>query len=417
MSTQREATALPLDATGIEAVEEAVIADLTGRLGATVSDELTEGGSPARLVRIDLPDGGAGVIKLLVDLPGAVDGHDLDSFRVKIQQIAKVRQDAPGLGDVYTELSDVFYGSNWAAYTMPFYPSRDIAEPLRHGEKPGAHYEPELGTILDTLITHGYLRERTSIGPGHIADVHGDRLSRRFWLLQKYLPAQLTDADRIVINGMVCRNPLHLAQRIIDDPSLTAGVDATWLHYPVHGDLNTRNILVTDERKLANRVGGYRIIDPRGTLGPWDPAYDLSKILFSLSVWDAGLRKGFTIDSARSDEWTVGIRGGNYPEYITAAHGLLPLLRTLPSFRELTAGDAGWESRYLLGHAFHLLAEAACRLSDIKKRTNEDNDTALSPIDLATGHYLYGVLFLENAVQQLEASGSIDHEAALARLA
>lgn len=416
MSAQQEAPALPLEATDIEAVEETVLADLIGRMDAAATEELTEGGSPARLVRVKTADGTDQVVKLLVDLPGAVDGHDLESFRVKIRQIEKIRRDVPELGDVYTGLSGEYYGGQWAAYTMPFYPNRDIAEPLRRGEDPGLRYEPELRTILGDLIGHGYLRERTATGPGNIAEIHGDRLTRRFWLLRRYLPAELTDAERIVVNGISCRNPLRLAQYLIDEPALTAGVDPTHLFYPVHGDLNTRNILVTDEQKARRGEGGYRIIDPRGTLGPWDPAYDLAKILFSFTVWDAGLRKGFEMDST-ADGWTVGIRGGNVPGYVAAAHGLLPLLRSLPQFQELTRDDAGWESRYLLGHAFHLLGEAACRLSDIKKRTNEDDDAALSPVDLATGHYLYGVLFLEDAVRQMELNGTIDHEAALRHLA
>ena len=46
-------------------------------------------------------------------------------------------------------------------------------------------------------------------------------------------------------------------------------------------------------------------------------------------------------------------------------------------------------------------------LSDIKKRTSEVADCALSPVELATGHYLYGVLFLEDAARQLAGHGEI----------
>ncbi|MCF6469296.1 hypothetical protein FAF44_12960 [Nonomuraea sp. MG754425] len=415
MSTQQEIPPLPIGYDGVGEVEDRILADLTARLDGSLVEELTEGGSPARLQRVELP-GGAHVIKLLVDHPGAVDGHDLGSFHVKIRQIEKVRRERAVLGDVYTELSHEFYGDNWAAYTMPFYPNHDIAQPLREDEDPRHRYVPQVRTILLDLVGRGYLSERVPAPPGNIAEVHADRLIRRFRLLREYLPAELTDAERIVVNGVPCRNPLRLAETIVADPSLTAGIDPVHLHYPVHGDLNTRNILVTDEARLAGGDGGYRIIDPRGTLDPWDTAYDLSKILFSFSVWDAGLRKGFALGSVPGGEWTVGIRGGNYPNYVTAAHGLLPLLRSLPGFDELTGQDPGWESRYLLGHAFHLLAEAACRLSDIKKRTNENDSFQLSPIELATGHYLYGVLFLEDAVARLQRDGRVDHDAALAHL-
>ncbi|GAA2230723.1 hypothetical protein GCM10010232_16350 [Streptomyces amakusaensis] len=396
--------------------EDALLAELAGRLGGTLADELTEGGSPARLAKLDLPDGDPQVIKLLVDIPGAVDGHDLESFRVKIQQIEKIRDEIPALRGVYTELSHAFHGENWAAYTMPFYPNQDIAAPLRAGEDIEKRYAPQLRTILSDLIGEGHLRDSAETGPGHISEVHGDRLIRRFWLLQKYLPSSLVDAPEIVVNGVTCRNPLQQAQRLLDDPRLTSGIDPKRLYYPIHGDLNTRNILVTDEAALAGAdTGGYRIIDPRGTLGLWDPAYDLSKILFSFTVWDAGLRKGFRLERQDRD-WQVAIDGGNYPAYRSAADGLLGLLRGLPEFRRLTENDRGWESRYLIGHAFHLLGEAACRLSDIKKRTGEDSEDQLDPVDLATGHYLYGVLFLEDAIRQLEAEGRVDHDAALSHL-
>ncbi|KPI20069.1 hypothetical protein OK074_7618 [Actinobacteria bacterium OK074] len=414
----------PAPAADVGAIEDALLADLAGRLGGGLAEELTEGGSPARLSRLELPGREPQVLKLLVDIPGAVDGHDLGSFRVKIRQIEKILTDLPELRGVYTGLVDEFHGDDWAAYTMPFYANRDIAAPLRDGGDGEAgedsaeavkRYEPQLGVILSDLIGKGYLRSTAETGPGHIAEVHADRLVRRFWLLQKYLPAALVDAATIVVNGIVCRNPLKLAQSLLDAPELTAGVDPGRLYYPVHGDLNTRNILVTDDHALAAGDGGYRIIDPRGTLDHWDPAYDLSKILFSFTVWDAGLRKGFSLDG-QGGEWQVAIEGGNYPGYRTAATGLLGLMRGLPAFRELTGRDPGWESRYLLGHAFHLLGEAACRLSDIKKRTGEDTEDQLDPVDLAAGHYLYGVLFLEDAVRQLETNGRIDHDAALSHL-
>ncbi|MGW8699851.1 hypothetical protein ACWGOK_23405 [Streptomyces eurythermus] len=399
----------------VGAVEDALLGELAERIGGALTEELTEGGSPARLVKLALPGGGFQVVKLLVDIPGAVDGHDLDSFRVKIRQIEKIRAEIPELREVYTELSDEFHGDNWSAYTMPFYANQDIAAPLRAGEDVEKRYAPQLRRILSDLVGQGYLRGSEETAPGHIAEVHADRLIRRFWLLQKYLPGALVDAETITVNGVVCRNPLRLAQTLVDQPGLTAGVDPARLYYPVHGDLNTRNILVLDDAAVSAGRGGYRIIDPRGTLGHWDPAYDLSKILFSFTVWDAGLRKGFRL-AQDAGEWQVAIEGGTYPAYRAAAHGLLGLLRGLPEFQRLTADDPGWESRYLLGHAFHLLAEAACRLSDIKKRTGEDTADQLDPVDLAKGHYLYGVLFLEDAVRQLEAEGRVDHDAALSLL-
>jgi hypothetical protein len=128
------------------------------------------------------------------------------------------------------------------------------------------------------------------------------------------------------------------------------------------------------------------------------------------------MRKGFIVDNDHSRGWTVAIRGGNYPQYLCAARDLLGFLYTVSGFDALIAADPDWESRYLLGHAFHLLGEAACRLSGVKRQTTEDSAHRHDPLELATGHYLYGVLFLDEAVTQLNTAGSITHDTTLSLL-
>ena len=260
-------------------LENDLLAGLADQLGGTDPVELTEGGSPARIVRLQVAGGRRIVVKLLVDLPGTVDGHDLASFRVKIHQIAKIRREAPELSLVYTDLDEQFHGSNWSAYTMPFYPNEDIGACLRAGSGRLDEFYEKITRVLADLISAGYLRARQPAAAGHIAEVHLDRLARRFHLLEKYLPRELTQDPVLVVNGTECRNPLRLA-RILGESGLLAGIDPAHLYYPVHGDLNTRNILMTN--------GNYRIIDPRGTVDNWDPAYDIAKVLFSLTIWDAG---------------------------------------------------------------------------------------------------------------------------------
>lgn len=399
--------------------EEELLGKLVGQLDAEIVGELTEGGSPARLLKVVLPDGNPHVIKLLVDLPGAVDGHDLGSFRLKIKQIDKVRTENPELRHCYTDKTHEFHGPDWAAYTMPFYPNEDIAACLRAEEpRPDLFYR-RLGEVLRRLIAYGYRKDRAATGSGNIAGVHADRLDRRFWLLGKYLPASMTEPERIVVNGRPCRHPQQLARLILSKPELTAGIGPRWLYYPVHGDLNTRNILITPTEGIVRTAPeGIRIIDPRGTLDLWDISYDVAKVLFSLSVWDGGLRKGFEITQPVADEPVFGLRfrGQPYPGYVAAASTFLDFLTEHAEFAELSQEDPGWRDRLLLGHAFHLLAEAACRLSDIKKRTNELTESDISPLELAAGHYLYGVLFLEDAVAQLESNGTIDPQSHLGLL-
>ncbi|MBW4717273.1 hypothetical protein [Saccharothrix obliqua] len=385
------------------AQEDALIAELSAELSATVEAELTEGGSPARLVRLRMRDGSLQVLKLLVDMPGAVDGHDLDSFRVKLRQLDKIRADAPDLAAVYTEKLREFHGQNWAAYTMPFYPSEDVAACLRSDTPDVDRFFTQLGTTLTALADHGWLLAESEVGPGTIADIHADRLERRYWLLSKHLPAEYVEGDRITINGRSCRNPLAIAKLLRDRPELTSGIDPARLHFPAHGDLNTRNVLMTAPADPA-----LRIIDPRGSIANWDVVYDLAKLLFSLTVWDVGLREGFVIDYGADEAVSVAHRGGLYPAYRRSAEDLVEFLENHAGVRAVVAHDPGWRDRLLLSHGFHLLAEAACRLSDIKKRAGAGSAVDLSPIELAAGHYLFGVLFLEDAVAQLEEHGRID---------
>lgn len=406
----------PLDG-GMGVREDELITELSAEVHATVEEELTEGGSPARLVKLRMQDGSLQVLKLLVDMPGAVDGHDLDSFRVKLRQLDKITADAPRLAGVYTEKLREFHGENWAAYTMPYYPSEDIAACLRAAQPDEDRFFEHLDVSLGALAADGWLLDEVHVAPGTVSEIHADRLERRFWLLAKHLPAEYTTGERITINGRSCRNPLAIAKLLRDRPDLTAGIDPTRLHFPAHGDLNTRNVLITSREE---GVPAFRIIDPRGSIQNWDAVYDLAKVLFSLTVWDVGLREGFDIHSEGDNSGelavTVAHRGGLYPSYRRAAEKLVGFIEGHAGVREVVKADLRWRDRLLLSHGFHLLAEAACRLSDIKKREGEGSAVELSPIELATGHYLFGVLFLEDAVSRLERHGVIDVREHLALL-
>ena len=141
-----------VDMQAIHALEEELLADLLVSLRGSDPVELTEGGSPARLVKMRTPSGMT-VLKLLVDLPGAVDGHDLASFRIKIDQISKIRHEIPELGEVYTELCDQFHGPNWSAYTMPFYANQDIVASLRAEDQASEQFWADIELVLTDLIS------------------------------------------------------------------------------------------------------------------------------------------------------------------------------------------------------------------------------------------------------------------------
>ncbi|GAA3754274.1 HAD-IA family hydrolase [Salinactinospora qingdaonensis] len=265
--------------TKIEARENELIGELTDELHATIEEEVTEGGSPARLLRLSMPDGTRQVLKLQVEMPGAVDGHDLESFRVKLRQIDKLRADAPRLGEVYTEKLREFHGGDWSAYTMPYYPNEDIAACIRGQEPRAGEFFDRFDVIMSALAERGWRLSKSRSEPGQISEIHSDRLKRRFWLLDRHLAGEFTDRDRLVVNGVPCRHPLQIADILKERPELTHHIDATRLYFPAHGDLNTRNLLITGKNGDQPMI---RIIDPRGTLQNWDIVYDWGKVLFDL---------------------------------------------------------------------------------------------------------------------------------------
>lgn len=394
--------------------EAAVLDNLVRMLRGAVADELTEGGSLARVVRVKSADAGDVVLKVLVRYPGVVDGHDLESFRTKIQQINMVRNLPAALGSVYTEVLSEFHGESWSAYVAPFHAGADIAASLRSGAAPEDEFFPDLASVVEILSEEGYLTERSIAVSGSISEMHYDRIRRRHWLLQD-LPVDLIKRDRITINGRTCRNPLALLDEI--SPEHLQRFDPESLYFPVHGDLNTRNILISPTSHDGRGAKSFRIIDPRGTLQPWDPMYDISKLLFSLTAWDASLRHGFTIGRNRSGtQWAVAIRGGNYRGYNLAARRFVKRLLEVRGFRRLIMDDPGWEDRLILGHAFHLLAESACRLSSWRWVARRNAKGAHPPLHLAIGHYLYATIFLEEVMGQFERHGRISQESVLRAL-
>ena len=77
--------------------------------------------------------------------------------------------------------------------------------------------------------------------------------------------------------------------------------------------------------------------------------------------------------------------------YLTAAERFVPALAELPYFRHLDRVDPNWRTRLRFTHAFHCLAESACRLSDRKHRAYGDVRGWDACVLLSTGLLLYGI--------------------------
>jgi hypothetical protein len=380
------------------------LACVADRLSLEVIEEILEGGSSARVYKTRAGDGAFVAVKVLVEQPGVVDGHDLASFQNKLVQIDKIRAEAPELGARYLPVLHSIDGGRWAAYTTPYFESEDTAACLREPGGEPAFFR-QYNAIIGDLLLRGYAVDAVPAPPGYLADVHVGRFLRRFPILERSLPAELVAADELVVNGRLCQSPRVLLQRLLhgSGPRLERMAPAQ-LMFPAHGDANTRNILV---RPGSGEPVDFRIIDPRGSTDYWDPVYDLAKALFSLSVWDPALRLGLAIRRSRPGQYEVGFRCPVYEGYRVAIHRFLPYLEKHTELPALFEKDPQWNTRLLLTHDLHVLAEAPCRLSDLKPKW-DCRGAESSPATLAVGHYLLGALLVNDLAEQLAGAGELD---------
>ncbi|GLW28286.1 phosphotransferase [Actinoplanes regularis] len=378
--------------------------DAARRLGLTVGDEILDGGSAARVFRATGTDGADVALKVLTSDAGLVDGHDLDSFLGKLRQLSWIRAGDETLAARCLPVLHAVRGPGWAAYTTPFYESVDSAASLRLGPDCGAFFDLQAGLVKD-LIVYGYGQAVAPVGPDFLTSAMVDRIPRRWPVLRAALPAEVLDADPLVVNGVPCVNPKRMLAGLTDLPRpWWTRLAPPRLMFPAHGDLNTRNVLVGAD--------GFRLIDPRGATAWWDPVYDLAKTLFSLTVWDPALRLGAHV-RRDGDGWLAGFRQPVYPGYAAAARLFIDRLRAMPALAALFGDDPHWVDRLLWAHALHTLAEAPCRLSDRKPR-HDPAGRPIAPEELALCHYLLGTLLLNDLAG---SAGDVDAGSHLALVA
>ncbi|WHX18822.1 phosphotransferase [Streptomyces malaysiensis subsp. malaysiensis] len=396
---------------GASAAERAAVAAAADRLGLTVGAEIWEGGSPARVHRARAADGGEVVLKVLAAHPGAVDGHDLGSFRGKLHQIRHITDHAPKLAARYLTVLDTIEGDGWAATTTPYLPSEDLGACLRRGDGDEELFFARNADALRALLTDGYGSAAHPTAPGHLDDVHIGRFLRRLPVLEEHLP-EVAGKRELVVEGRRLEAPAPLLRRLLEtERDRLDALAPARLGFPAHGDTNIRNLLFATEGDANTDV---HIIDPRGSTGPWDPVYDIAKILFSLTVWDPMLRLGIRIRRDGPDGgWHTDFRRPVYPGYRSAAHHYLDRLDATGA-PALFEGDPHWKQRLLLTHALHVLAEAPCRLSDRKPKPDVGGRHS-PPEELALGHYLLGTLLLNDlAAQWSEGAADLDTDRHLA---
>jgi len=361
------------------------------RAGLETGPALPPGGSNARIFALTR-DGEALVAKIVVDEPGLVDGHDVAALREKVAHTRRLRATSDALAALFLETSVVARGERWMAVAMPRCDGRPLID-LVDGPDASRAFERELTYVLDVLATHGYGISRVPAPGDVVVTDHVERVLRR----RKLLAAVTPDAgrDRVEINGRMCTLPQRLLPAIAGNTRTMRRLAPAQLHFPVHGDANLRNFLLHSDACGRFR---FHVLDPRGARRHRDLVYDLAKMLFSLTVLEAGLVHGFDIESSSAGALEVRPRWrqGSRAEIAAAFPSLVE--RTPAMARVVAETGSGWRRRLLFAHAVHLVAEAACRLSDRAERTMPMGGGASGRRNVAAGFYLLGTLLLNDVV-------------------
>lgn len=367
---------------------------------------LNSGGSPARVVRVRTSRGEELVIKYLFADDGQVDGHDLETFRLKPMQIQRIRDELPYLRPFYSEVLEQFEGPGWSVYSMPFYTGETLTKSLTDSLPAVNLFFRDIKYIVQVLVQFGYAVSFKSTPMGYFEHTHIDRVKRRFWLLERHLPREILMSERLVINGYICMPVPALLRQLENCTDLLHCLQPPKLHYPVHGDANLGNFIIQGRTNTDNSCGinfGFKVLDPRGTLDYRDASYDFAKMLFSLSLFEPAMEGGFEIQRTGEGVYEVQLRKSELHGYLEAAELFLDVLDTIEAYKDLVRNSFHeWRRRILFAHAFHAVAESACRLSDQKERVLGSERGFAVCQELALGLYLAGTLLLNELVHIYE---------------
>jgi hypothetical protein len=361
-------------------------------------DRINSGGSNAH-IQAFLCKGKRYVVKYLRMGAGLVDGHDYQTFATKIDQIQYIHEFCPDLRQNFVTITNFYKGDDGAAFVMPFYDGQSICDLMEEEmlEHPNSivvnRMFDRLSPIVTRLIRYGYLAKRYPSLSGSTKYFYIDRVLRRLSLLREYLDPYLFDENaKLIINGVECRTATRLIEELCARTEWQLMLLPPVLHFPVHGDLNLDNLI------LMRKSEKFVVLDPRGTLNPWDAIYDFGKMLFTLTAFHETMKRGFVILQTSPGVYEVAFNGGQSKPFQQAADAFVYFLIEHLEFQMLVQDDPRWLERLLFAHAFHALADAACRISDSKIRYFKNASAWQAQLNLAVGFYLLGTFLLENVM-------------------
>ena len=360
-------------------------------------EEMTplQGGSNAHLYIFTL-NNHVYVLKCVRKGDGLIDGHDLTTFARQIEQTNRIHRMCPELSPHFAKALAWYVGEEGAALIMPFYSGYQICHLLTNGQGVSSFFE-RLSVIMEKLIKYGYLRQREAALAGTFERLHIQRVERRLSVLQRYLPSDLFSGDLVLINSIQCRPIPALLVDLRADTVALRQLDPPALYFPIHGDLNLDNILVCGESTE------FTLLDPRGTLCPWDVIYDCAKQLFSLTALHSALRWGFQIsqcNEGRYSSYRVQLSSEHSIALTQASEMYVSFLSQLSTFRTLVANDSAWQPRLYWTHCFHVLASAASCIVNQQQYPGNDISKKSAQVQLALGFHLLGRFLLERMVSR-----------------
>lgn len=372
-------------------------------LDVSVIRPLTGGGSGAYSALARDRQGRLVVLKVLAQASNVVDGHDLNAFRAKQLQVGLLQDLAPAIAARYPQVHQVGHEDTWSAYVYEHIPRPNLVEVATNAGVDRAHRA--LCAIWRQLAADGYSVSATRASSDHWQRVYLDRVPRRRWILEANVPQRLLTADQVRVNGRVVRG---LDATVAAASAITKLLATATLAPPVHGDLNLRNLLLADPAPAASRSAAasrpaassaapdFTLIDPRGTLDLWDPCYDLAKLLFTLSLFEAAMASGFHVRRHGPVEYTVTLRSNPLRQWLSR---FVADARSLSEVIGLNA--AAWRAQLLFAHAAHVLSEASCRLSD-------RSEPKAVRLNRCLGLLLYGLLLLGDLLDQVTRLDVVD---------
>ena len=220
--------------------------------GISIHDVFGSGASSTVLFHAVDDSGAACVVKVLFHRTDAVDGHDPETFRRKPRQIQLLETIAPAAARCFVPIRQEVEGPGWTAHVLPYVEGEDLLATLRSGgadavERSAADWT----TLLSVLTEAGYCITQEVPVERVFEKTHVRRLCRRLTRLDGVVNEKALTGGGAVVNGAWHPSAREIVERMRAS-SVLKRCQPGPLSAPVHGDLNTRNVIVTSKSEFCS---------------------------------------------------------------------------------------------------------------------------------------------------------------------